>query len=142
GSGAEIDEGGLRAGELWNGAAGAGYRGGRCDHGCAASCQRYFEDFRYAKDKNKECGEFGFRALGDCEEGSAAADDRRRVVRPHPVGSQPTYPVRYRGREPELPTAGIDGFADGRAAGSGKERQIFEKPQRVGRGGEARGGGR
>jgi len=45
------------------------------------------------------------------------------AVRPDSIRSQPTHSVRHRRRESQLPVARSDGFADGRAAGGGEERQ-------------------
>ncbi len=139
--GAEGHQGRVRIGQLWHGNSGAGHRGGRRNHGCAAGSQRHQQDFRSAKNQDQERGHVGFRALRDRQAGSAAVDDRRRVVRSHSVGGQSAYSLRHRRREPQLSASGINGLADGRAAGGGKERQDSESYQRAGAGGKDPGGG-
>ena len=51
--GTEIDQGGIRAGQLRNGAARARHRGGRRDHGRATGCQRHHKDIRHRTIKTK-----------------------------------------------------------------------------------------
>src|SRR6202011_2038334 len=92
-------------------------------------------------DQDEKRGYIGFGALGDRQARAATVDDRRRTLRPDSFRGQPAHSVRYRGRKPELSTAGVDGLADGRSAGGGEEGQDFESHQRLGAGGQDASGG-